>query len=170
MRNKLFALAVVIGSGIFQIVSAQTTSPISSATAQNISRINDKTPVSRQSREQAYAKLLEGQRHIWSLRNARSDAALASGATLARQSLQRAVELDPTLAEAYTALAELAKFAPPYNIEEAIVLAATAVKINVNNFGGHLILAQLYSFKSQNNRGTLDANQTAKARCLPARL
>ena len=52
---------------------------------------------------------------------------------------------------------------PPYNIEDAIALAAVAVKINVNNFGGHLILAQLYSFKSQLNRGTLDANQTAKA-------
>ncbi len=163
MKNKLSALALVIVSGIFQIVSAQTTPPISTAKAQNSSRINDKTPVSRQSREQAYAKLLEGQRHIWSLRNAHSDAALASGATLARQSLQRAVELDPTLAEAYTALAELAKFVPPYNIEDAIALAAVAVKINVNNFGGHLILAQLYSFKSQLNRGTLDANQTAKA-------
>ena len=167
MKNKLFALAVIVIAGSFQIVSAQTApppvSPMSETIAKNISRINDKTPISREQREQAYAKLLEGQRYIWNLRNVRSDAALASGAIIARQSLQRAVELDPMLAEAYTALAELAKNAPPYNIEDAILLANVAVKIEKNNFGGHVVLAQLYTFKSKLNRGILDANQTEKA-------
>lgn len=169
MKNKFFALAVIFISGGFQIASAQTPPPpqatpqISETLAKSISRINDKTPVSRQQREQSYAKLLEGQHYIWNLRNARSDAALASGALLARQSLQRALEFDPTLAEAYTALAELSKNAPPYNIEESILLANVAVKIDKNNFGGHLVLAQLYTFKTQLNRGTLDANQTEKA-------
>ncbi|MCY7376954.1 MAG: hypothetical protein LH472_13425 [Pyrinomonadaceae bacterium] len=167
MKNKLFALAVVFIFSGWQIAAAQTpaqpTPPISETIVKNVEQIAAKKPVSRQQREQAYAKLLEGQRHIWNLRNARSDAALASGALLARQSLQRAVEFDPTLAEAYTALAELSKNAPPYNIEEAILLANVAVRIDKNNFGGHLILGQLYTFKSGLNRGTLDANQTAKA-------
>ncbi|MDQ2745888.1 MAG: tetratricopeptide repeat protein [Acidobacteriota bacterium] len=172
MKNVLFALAVIVISGIFQIAAAQTsTTPtppkamptISESIAQSISRINDKTPVSRERREGAYAKLLEGQGYIWKLRNARSDAALASGGLLARQSLQRAVELDPVLAEAYTALAELAKNAPPYNIEDSITLAVVATKIDANNFGGHLILAQLYTFKSRLNRGILDPLPTEKA-------
>ncbi len=159
MKNKLFALAVVFVSGSFQIVSAQTQPPV----VKNVEQITAQKPASRQQREQAYAKLLEGQRYIWNLRSARTDAALANFAGLARQSLQRAVELDPTLAEGYTALAELAKNAPPYNIEDSISAANTAVKIDKNNFGGHQILAQLYTFKSLLNRGTLDANQTEKA-------
>ncbi len=167
MKNKLFAFAVVLVSGSFQIAAAQTppppTPPISQTIVKNVEQITAQKPVSRQQRERAYAKLLEGQRYIWNLRNVRTDAALESGAILARQSLQRAVELDPTLAEAYTALAELAKNAPPYNIEDAITLANVAVRINQDNFGGHLILAQLYTFKTQLNRGTLDAAQTAKA-------
>ncbi len=165
MKNKLFVLAAVIFiSGSQQIAPAQVpTSQTFDTGSKSVSGTNDKTPVSRQRREQAYAKLLEGQRYIWKLRNLRTEAALESGATLARQSLQRAVELDPALAEAYTALAELSKNAPPYNIEEAIALANVAVKIDANNFGGHLVLAQLYTFNSKLNRGTLDASQTAKA-------
>ena len=165
MRNKLFILAAVIFiSGGGQIVPAQVPTPQTFDTkSNNVSRTDDKTPVSRQNRQQAYTKLLEGQRQIRKLRDLRTEAALESGAMLARQSLLRAVEFDPTLAEAYTALAELAKNAPPYNIEDAIMMANLAVKINPNNFGGHFVLAQLYTFNSKLNRGTLDASQTAKA-------
>lgn len=169
MNNKLFALAFILFGGSFQTVSAQTpaqpkpTPKISETIAKNIGQITDKTPVSRERREQAYAKLLEGQRHIWNLRKLRTETAMASGAQLARESLLKAAELDPMIAETYTALAELSKNAPPYDIKESILMANIAVRIDKNNFGGHLILAQLYSFKSQLNRGTLDADQTAKA-------
>lgn len=167
MKNKLFLLLVLGISGVSQNISAQTAppqpTPNSQINAKNIAQNNLSKPVSRQQREQAYAKLLEGQRHIWNLRNQRSEAALASGAMLAGQSLRRAIELDPLLAEAYTALAELSKNAPPYSVDDSIALAEIAVKINKDNFGGHLILGQLYTFKSQLNRGTLDAAQTDKA-------
>lgn len=159
MKNRLFALAVLFVSGSFQIVSAQTQPPINKASEP----ISAQKTVSREQREQAYAKLLEGQRHVWNLRNARTDEAATNLAGLARQSLQRALELDPTLAEAYTALAELAKNAPPFNIEDSIAAAASAVRIDKDNFGGHQILAQLYTFKSLLNRGTLDAANTEKA-------
>lgn len=163
MRNKLVVLAAVFVSGSFQIVSAQITPPISQPIVRNIEQVVAQKTVSREEREQAYTKLLEGQRYIWSLRNARSEAALATNAGLARQSLQRAVELDPMLAEAYTALAELAKNAPPYSVEDSILAANIAIRIDKDNFGAHQILAQLHTFKSQLNRGTLDAIQTEKA-------
>ena len=73
MNNKLFALAFILFGGSFQTISAQTpaqpkpTPKISETIAKNIGQITDKTPVSRERREQAYAKLLEGQRHIWNL-------------------------------------------------------------------------------------------------------
>ena len=169
MNNKLFVVAVMLVSGSFQIVSAQTptapkpTPKISEMLAKNIAQITDKTPVSRERREQAYAKLLEGQRHVWNLRKLRTETAMASGAQLAGESFRQAAELDPMIAEIYTALAELSKNAPPYDIEESILMASIAVRIDKDNFGGHLVLAQLYTFKSQLNRGTLEANQTAKA-------
>ena len=154
MKNKLLALGVVLLAGSFHIASAQA--PTQPKPTPNNSN-------SRERREQAYTKLLEGQRYIWNLRNLHTDEALANGALLAKQSLLQAVEFDPTLAEAYTALAELSKNAPPYDIEESISKANSAVKIDNNNFGGHLVLAQLYTFKSKLNRGTLDADQTNKA-------
>lgn len=160
--NYQFALAQILPPPLATPQTAETL-------AKNIEQIAEKTPVSRERREQAYAKLLEGQRYIWNAnpRNVnpkmRSAAAMTNAAQLARQALQKAVELDPMLAEGYTALAELAKNAPPYNIEESILLADIAVKVDKNNFGGHYILAQLYTFKSLLNRGILDANFAQKA-------
>ena len=113
MNNKLFALAFILFGGSFQNVSAQTpaqpkpTPKTSETIAKNLGQITVKTPVSRERREQAYAKLLEGQRHVWNLRKFRTETAMASGAQLARESLLKAAELDPMIAETYTALAEL---------------------------------------------------------------
>ena len=119
--------------------------------------------VLRERRAQAYAKLSEGQRYIWLItsRRIRSEAAIASYSKLAKQALQKAVELDPTLAEGYTALAYLAK--NPNDIEESILLAGIAVKIDRNNFGAHQILAQLYTVKSLLNTDALDLNFAQKA-------
>ncbi len=136
---------------------AAPTSAIVELIAKNAAQITDKTPVSRERREEAYGKLLEGQRYIWSLRNQRSQAAQANVVRLAKQSLQKAIELDPRLAEAYTALAEMS------NTEEAILLANVAVRIEPESFGGHRILARLYTIKSNLNSGVLDPNFIQKA-------
>lgn len=119
--------------------------------------------VSRERREQAYAKLLEGQRYLWMMSRQRSQSAAFAGAQLARESMQKAVELDPTLAEGYTALSELVLSTPPNDIDEAILLANIAAKINPNSYGARRILARLYTIKSRLNSGTLDANWTQKA-------
>ena len=82
---------------------------------------------------------------------------------LAKTAFQKAVELDPELSEGYTALSELAVGMAPIDVDESIRLASTAVKIAPLNFGGHRMLARLYTVKSRLNNGTLDADIAAKA-------
>lgn len=119
--------------------------------------------VSRERREQAYAKLLEGQRYLWNSNKPRAQSGAGGNARLAKQALQKAVELNPALAEGYTALAELAIVAPPSDVDEAILLASIATRIEPKNFGGRRILARLYTFKSRLNNGVLDQNYAQKA-------
>ncbi|MCA1624329.1 MAG: tetratricopeptide repeat protein [Acidobacteria bacterium] len=143
--------------------SVETDPKLADIISKNLVQLQQKTEIPREKREQAYAKLLEGQRYIWSMTSRqRSQASMTTNLRLAREALQAAVEFDPTLAEAYTALADLTR-RTSRNIDEAILLASIAVKIEPNNFGGHQILAQLYTSKSQLNRGVLDPNFTQKA-------
>ncbi len=173
MKIKSFIVVLVFALSFAPGVSAQIskntlppsaqTSKISETSAKNQAQ-QQTSEISRERRAQAYAKLLEGQRYIWIMGRLRSQATTASNSKLAKQALQKAVELDPTLAEAYTALAILVKNTPPYDdIEESILLAGIAVKIDPNNFGSHQILAQLYTYKSGLNRNTLDSTFTQKA-------
>jgi len=174
MKNmKFFLIFFTILSGVQMTFAQSTNEPpprptppqpvanptpvISDLIAKNLAQLTDKTPVSRERREAAYGKLLEGQRYYWSLRNQRSQAAQANVIRLAKQALQKAIELDPQLAEGYTALAEIS------NTNEAILLASVAVKIEPENFGGHRILAKLYTVKSNLNVGILEPDFTKKA-------
>jgi tetratricopeptide (TPR) repeat protein len=145
------------------IASPDLNTKVSEGASKYLNQITDTTPVPRERREQAYASLLEGQRYLWSMRPPSSPAAAANNARLAKQSFQKAVELNPTLAEGYTVLAEITLQTPPYNLEEAILLAAIAVKIEPENFGGHRILARLYTIKSRLNTGILDSGFAQKA-------
>ncbi len=128
-----------------------------------LKNLQDTATIAREQREQAYAKLLEGQRYMWSLPRMRSQAGVTNNVRMARQAFQKAVELDPNLAEGYTALAELMLIAPPRDMEEAIILAGIAAKLNPDNFGARRILARLYTLKSRLANGELDANFSAKA-------
>lgn len=173
MKFERYVIVFVLMVAGFLQVSAQNPPPppppipapspkLSTILSQNLEN-SKQTEVSRERREQALAKLLEGQRYIWNLNRMRSQAGIVTAARLARQALQKAVELDPTLAEGYTALAELSLSAPPNDIEEAILLANIAVKIKPDNFGARRILARLYTFKSRLNNGTPDKIFTEKA-------
>lgn len=119
--------------------------------------------VSETQREQAYAKLLEAQRYIWRSNPVRSRSGGQGAVRQARAALQSALELDPKLAEAYTALAELSLSAPPTDVDEAIALAGLAVKVDGNNFGGHRILARLYTYKSNLNSGPSESTFATRA-------
>jgi len=171
MKNTNFipiVLFVLIGLqvGFAQSPAATPKPKTSEAVARNIKQTIDKPTVSRERREQAYVKLLEGQRYIWNLTyRSRSQTAVSNGVRPAMQSLRKAIELDPQLAEAYTALAELITLTltSPENLEEAIALASIAVKIDAESFGGHRILAQLYTIKSRMTNGIMEPTATEKA-------
>ncbi len=136
---------------------ARQTSSIPDLIARNLPQITSKTLISRERREQAYAKMLEGQRYIWNLKNQRTQSAQANIVQMAKQSFQKAVEFDPFLAEGYTALAEWS------DLEDGIALANVAVRIEPDTFGAHRILARLYTFKSRLNKGILEPDATQKA-------
>lgn len=127
--------------------AAKPTPRLSEVLAQNLEN-SKQTEITRERREQAYVKLLEGQRYFWNASPVRSQGRGAGAARLARQAFQKAVELDPTLAEGYTALAELAATTPPGDADEAIMLATIATRLNPNNFGARRIMARLYTIKS----------------------
>ena len=111
-------------------------------------------PTPREQREQAYAKLLEGQRYAWSVDRLRSRAGRQHNQQLAREAFVKSVELDPMLSEGYTALAELAQY---HDVDEAIRLAKLSARVNQNNFGARRIMARLYTFKSRIASGPFDA-------------
>jgi Flp pilus assembly protein TadD len=115
-------------------------------------------PLTREQRQQAYAKLLEGQRYLWSLQNLRSQTGIVTNGRLARAALQKSVEFNPGLAESYTALAELAFFTQN-DSSEIQRLAGIAVKLDRNNFGSRLLLARIYSSQSRLFSGNI--NKTA---------
>jgi len=118
--------------------------------------------ITREKREEAYAKMLEGQRFYWNQSRQRTQTS-SSGLRQAKQAFQKAVELNPNLAEGYTALAEIALKTPPGDLNEAISLASLATRIDKNNYGAHRILSRLYTIKSKLNEGKLDDANVQKA-------
>ena len=112
-------------------------------------------------RQQAYAKLLEGQRYIWSIFRTRTGR--QNNARLASQALQQSLALDPTLSEGYTALAELALNTQPRDVDEAIRLAQLATRVNPNNFGARRILGRLHSYQAKFIGGPFDSAAANKA-------
>lgn len=155
---------VMLGSSVIGAGQASTAqqqpSPLPKIADTLIKRLDGMSPggtVSRAAREQAYAKLMEGQRYLWSAKRLRSRAGIAHASTSARQALQKAVELDPKLAEAYTALAEIAINSQPVDVEEGIALAAIATRLDHDNFGGHRVLARLYTYKCRLNGDNFDS-------------
>jgi tetratricopeptide (TPR) repeat protein len=114
---------------------------------------------SREQRAQAYAKLLEGQRLLGEARRSTTDASLR----LARQAFQSAAASDPSLAEAHTALAEIAFYYPPQDFETVIREASQAVRIDRESFGAHRLLARVYTLKSGLREGKLDKTLAERA-------
>ncbi|MDQ3135866.1 MAG: tetratricopeptide repeat protein, partial [Acidobacteriota bacterium] len=104
------------------------------------------TPITpREQRAKAYAKLLEGQRYYSRARS--SGRVSREGLQLAQQAFKQAGELDPTLAEAQTAQAEI-HFLFLNDLEAAQQFAAAATRIDPNNFGGHRLLARIFALKA----------------------
>jgi tetratricopeptide (TPR) repeat protein len=145
----------------------QTSTPTPSRTSE--SKAEAQAPVAasatpqpatpRERRAQAYAKLLEGQRYVTGLRSGMS----ANLVRLAQQAFQQAAALDPTLAEAHTALAELAFFYPPQDFPLAEREASNAARQDPNNIGAHRLLSRIYAIKSGLKDNKLDQKASAQA-------
>jgi len=117
-------------------------------------------PSERERRALAYAKLLEGQRFYSELREGRSFT--VERLQRMQAAFRRAVELDPTLAEARTALAEVALYIlddHPQAEREALA----AVSINRDNFGAHRVLSRIYTLRSQLGADRFDRAAAGKA-------
>ena len=82
--------------------------PSPSATPSPQGAASSTQPVSREQRALSYAKLLEGQRYLSAARN--SGGITRDSLRAAQQAFQQAAEINPALAEAHTALAEIAFF------------------------------------------------------------
>lgn len=128
------------------------TQPSSPAQDKNASAGQQEPATQRERRARAYAKLLEGQRNLSDLRRDGSPATLVQ----ARQAFQDAATLDPTLAEAHTALAEIAFYYPPQDFETATREGVNATRIDPDNFGAHHLLSRLFTIKSGLREGTLN--------------
>ncbi len=121
---------------------------------------------SRERREQAYAKLLEGQRNFWRMKRTNSDSARRIFERDAKNAFQKAVELNPSLAEGYTALAELLLSKDGVTreqVDEAVTLSKIAVKLDPDNFGSHRYLARIYTARSGVGGNRIDPVLAAKA-------
>lgn len=165
-------IAILVGA---MTISADAQTPSASPTPEatiKLSRILEASltssagPVNQESAAKAYGKLLEGERFLWKVKNARgrrNAAVQQQNIRDARLAFQDAVAANPRLAEAYTALAELAITAPPTDVDEAIDLANIALKIKKDNFGARRILARLYTFKSGLGTRAIDSANSAKA-------
>jgi tetratricopeptide (TPR) repeat protein len=106
----------------------------------------------RERRAQAYVKLLEGQRIFTA---ARTGNVTVDTLRRAQQSFQQAADLDPTLSEAHTALAEIAFFF--FNdMAQAEREAKTATRISPNNLGAHRVLSRIYALRSNLSDGQPD--------------
>lgn len=159
---SLFIVAAIATSSFAQSTGPSPTPSPAPQISEQLSKVlesikDGSQPTPREQREQAYAKLLEGQRYVWGADRIRTRAGRQQSAQLAKDAFKRSVELDPMLSEGYTALAELAINSQPQDADEAIRLATLATKVNTNNFGARRILARLYTFKSR--IGTLQFDQ-----------
>lgn len=113
----------------------------------------------RERRAQAYAKLLEGQRYFSGVRNGNLT---VEAVRRAQSAFQRAAELDPTLAEARTALAEIHLYVLD-DQQQAEAEGLAAARVNPDNLGAHRILSRVYALRSKLGDDSFDRAGADKA-------
>jgi len=122
-----------------------------------LARVGDGVAVTREQREKAYAKLLEGQRYLEIAKRSLTQNEYQANVRLSKTSFQNAAELDPTLSEAYTAIAELS------TIDEAVKIAVLALKVNPDSYAAHRMLGRVYTLKSRLTEVNYDKSFVEKA-------
>lgn len=145
VKNWIFTsiLAVSISAAS---VGAQTPSAVAQQPSPQT------TPTARERRAQAYAKLLEGQRYFVGARTGRLT---VETLRQAQKAFEEAVRLDPTLAEAHTALGELAFFFLE-DLDVAEREAQAALRADRDNYGAARLLARVLVLRSGFREKKLD--------------
>jgi tetratricopeptide (TPR) repeat protein len=139
---------------------AKTKPNSASATANAPSPSATPQPAPQGARARAYAKLLEGQRYI---SRAKSTGGITrEGLASAQDAFRQAAMLDPTLAEAHTALAEIAFFFLD-DSAQAEREAKAASSIDADNFGAHRLLSRLYSLRAGLDESKLKREDAERA-------
>jgi tetratricopeptide (TPR) repeat protein len=163
----LAAFFVICGTTAFSQAVPPGVSPspakLSAILAEKLSQVDRDKEVSREDREQAYRKLLEGQRNLWRMRYQRTQAGRMLFAEQARTALITSLDVDPTLSEPYVALTELSLMISPNDIEEAAALSSIAVRLNKDSIGGHKFYARLLTRQSKARGPSPDIALIAKA-------
>ena len=148
-----------------------TTNSISETIAKNLKRIEQKEVISRENRELAFVNLLEGQRIYSKSVRTRS----VGGLIEAKESFRKAVEINPHLAEAYTAYADVAWLSfqvirtrgaergSDKDLDETIAASSFATKLSPNSFVPRHFLAMSFTEKSGVREGNLNAEFVEKA-------
>jgi len=113
----------------------------------------------RERRARAYAKLLEGQCYYEAVHSGR----LTEEALLrAKAAFQQAADLEPTLAEAHTALAEIWLLLD--DLQHSEQEGVTAARVNPDNYGAHQVLSRVFTLRSKlAEGGDLDRAYADKA-------
>jgi tetratricopeptide (TPR) repeat protein len=106
----------------------------------------------------SYAKLLEGQRYYEAVR---SGTLPVNYLQRAQEAFQKSAELEPSFAEAHTAIAEISFLLDDFARSEQEGQAA--VRANPDNYGAHRVLSRVYTFKSGLQEGKTDRAIADKA-------
>lgn len=172
MKKYLVTLFVTVGlaqgvsgqGGLGNPQKVSNPSAIAVSLAKRIEGLSQ-TVVSREMRQESYSKLLEGQRHLWIARRTRwsLNRVNRQRLALAKNALTKAVEINPTLAEGYTALADLEWNQEIQNFEDILLFSQIAIKLDRDNFGAHRYSAVIYTLKSKLNRADFDSDIAKKA-------
>ncbi len=152
MKNQFFS-SILAASVFVSVAGARTqASEQQNATAPQPSAAPQTTPSTRERRAQAYAKLLEGQRYFVGARTGRLT---VETLRQAQKAFEEAVRLDPTLAEAHTALGELAFFFLD-DLDVAEREAQAALRVDRDNYGAARLLARVLVLRSGFREKKLD--------------
>lgn len=136
-----------------------STSPLSERLTRALDRSQTESNRSDSARRTvAVSGLLKAQRQIWSAARQSTFVENVELRNAAKTTLISALESDPTLAEAYTMLAELELTSQSQNVPEALAFTGLAIRSNPENYGGHRLQARILTRTSSFNRPTFDRN------------
>lgn len=153
VKHFALSLAALSALGVAFVNASAQTQAAGQTSAQPQQQLSP-----RERRAMSYAKLLEGQRYYEAVR---SGTLPVNYLQRAQEAFQKSAELDPSFAEAHTAIAEISFLLDDFARSEQEGQAA--VRANPDNYGAHRVLARVYTFKSGLQEGKTDRAIADKA-------